>query len=251
MPFPDRNRLKQVSRTVVYVAPRHKLNVNNPPNVAALSAAGIAGDLAGSFIASGYMSAPATLVAYPFASVGKELKNYRLFRSHIKPYLPELAQLDLSAYQQSMIQKAVAGIDWPGAMPLEAVPAVSAPGYLERIASHEHSQATIFIIPRGVRLSYDARSISVTYAVAAYIKKPDTSGAAKRLDSATIQTVHHITYPRNIETYNPLTSPTTDALADRMKMLFAGNARMFMQAFNKALHTEQAKIRCYFADSCP
>ena len=251
MPFPARNELKQVSRTVVYLAPRHKLSVDNPTNLALSSASGIAGELAGGFLAAGYVSSPATVMIYPVFPGLTELKRYRQFRSHIKPYLPELAKLDLSAYQQRMIRKAVARIGWPGAMPVEAMPAITARGYLQRITAHNQSRATIFIIPRGVRLSNDVRSFVVTYGVAAYMKETGDSGKIRQLDSATIQTVQSIRFPRNIEAYNPLTSPTTDALADRMKMLFGDNARFFMRAFKNALRTEQAKITCYFADSCP
>lgn len=251
MPFPARNKLKQVSRTVVYVAPRHKLSVDNSPNLALLYASGFAGGGTGSFLATGYLSSPATVFIYPAIIVGTELKQYRQFRSHIKPYLPELAQLDLSAYQRNMIRKAVAGIGWARGTSQGMVPSSRKPGYLKGIARREPSKATIFIIPRGVRLSNDARSFVVTYGVAAYIKQSGNSGKVRQLDSATIQTVQSISFPRNIETYNPLTSPTTDALADRMKMLFGDNARFFMQAFKKALRTEQAKITCYFADSCP
>jgi hypothetical protein len=251
MPFPARNELKQVSRTVVYLAPQHRLGVNNPPNILLRSAAGVAGELAGNFLATGFLSSPAPVVIYPVISWGPELKEYRQFRSHIKPYLPELAKLDLSAYQQRMIRKAVAQVGWPGAMPVEAMPAVRAPGYLQRITVHNQSRATVFIIPRGVRLSNDVRSLVVIYGVAAYIKEAGDSGKIRQLDSATIQTVQSIRFPLDIEAYNPLTSPTTDALADRMKMLFGNHAGFFMRAFKQALRVEQAKITCYFADSCP
>lgn len=251
MPFPARNKLKQISRTVIYVEPKGGLGVDSPPNPALLYAGGVAGGEAGTYAATGYLVFPATVFIYPVLLVASDIHKYRRFRTDIKPYLSEVTELNFSGYERDMVRKAVAEIGWPGAMPLEVVPASGARGYLERIAAHNQSRATIFIIPRGVRLSYDVRSIYVTYGVAAYVKNSGDAGKVSRLDSATIQTVQSIRFPRNIEHYNPLTSPTTDALADRMKMLFGDHAGFFMQSFKQALRVEQAKITCYFADSCP
>lgn len=250
MPFPERNELKQVSRTVVYVEPEGRFGAGHLPNPALLYASGIAGAETGNYVATGYLGFPASVFIYPAVVVGSEIHQYRLFSSHIKAYLPEIWRLDLSGDERGMIRKAVSHIGWPGAMPLETVPASRKPGYLQGLASRDRSRATIFIIPRGVRMGYEARTIYVTYGVSVYIKDGGGSAKISRLNTATIQTVNHISFPQDIETYNPLTSPTTDALADRMKMLFADNAELFMRAFKKALRTEQAKISCYFADSC-
>jgi len=135
-------------------------------------------------------------------------------------------------------------------MPLVTVPASKKQGYLNGVASCNKTRATIFIIPCGARMGYDAKTILVSYGVAVYLKDADDPGKIDRVDTATIQTLHRIQFPQNIAAYNPLTSPTTDALADRMKMLFDDNADFFKQNFQQALRTEQGKITCYFADSC-
>ncbi len=251
MPFPERNELKQVSRTVIYVEPKGRLTYAHLPNPALLYASGITGAEAGNYVATGYLGFPAAVFVFPAVAVGSEIHEYSRFKSHIKRYLPEISRLDLSGYERDMIGEAVSHIGWPGAMPLETVPSSTKPGYLKDVASRDRSRATIFIIPRGVRMGYEARTIYVAYGVAVYLKNAGGHGKINRLNTATIQTVHRIRFPRNIQTYNPLTSPTTDALADRMEMLFGDNARFFVGAFNKALRTEQSKISCYFADSCP
>lgn|GEM_PF-4520198 len=90
MPFPQRNELKRVTRTVVYVEPQGGLQVSDVPNPALLYASGAAGSEAGYYAVTGFMGFPASVFIYPALYADSDISSYSKYQKDVKPYLPQL-----------------------------------------------------------------------------------------------------------------------------------------------------------------
>lgn len=251
IPFSHRNELKGMSRTVVYVTPYVAWKLNTFTGVSGLFLSGTAGSLAGFFAIAGFVAPPVDLLMVPLTLTAEESHHrYKAFATDIKPYGDEISHFQIPLEQEKMARRAIAAVPWLQNVAMQTIAQSKGVYFLRKTALREDTQATIFIVPRGVWLSYDAKTLTVSYGVVVYIKDPRRVSKVREFDSETFDTVRTIAYPYAVEHFNPLTAPTNDPVAWRVKVLFSNNGALFVGSLKEMLQAEQWKLTCFFVGSC-
>lgn len=244
-----------MSRTVVYVTPNVPRKLNTFPDAGdtgKLFLSATAGSLAryslaGYLATAGLVVPPVGLLMVPLTLTAGRLKA---FSTHIKPYGNEISHFQIILDQEKMAKRAIAAVPWLQNAAVKTIAQSKNVYFLRRAALHEDTQATIFIVPHRVQLSYDAETLTVSYRVVVYIKDSSRASKVREFDSETFDAVRTIAYPYAVEHFNLLTAPMIDPVAWRMKVLFSNDGALFIGSLKETLQAEQWKLTCYFVGDC-
>jgi hypothetical protein len=236
MPASRAITLQKMSKTIIYVTPRHS-KIAYQSDLSDMS-------YSGAFF-SGFLGGLAGVGLY---SWGYENQKQLEFRDKLKPYSKELAALPVAAEEKNAATEALSGVSWLKGLKIHEAHPRNDSYFFHHETLRQKTEATLFVIPLGIRLADDAKYVYAYFAVRAYYKHGVEPRTARSLVSSTVEARQAITYPEAVKHFNVLTAPTATPLGWRLQLLFAHDARMLRSAIKVVMQKASWDLRAYFPD---
>lgn len=233
----NRERLKNLSTTVIYVTPASSASVgakvswNNVPF-------GPHGSDALGFFLGGFLYTGAQ--AY---------YRHEAFAKNVGKYKTEIKRMDIPRIEKTHAWSALHEVKWLHDAKFETLSYDGHSDFVHRTVLKTPTQAVIFIYP-GSFISDNAKAVGMSYAVVSYVRIHASRVLVRELDSGTVSAQVAVEYPEKYSQFNELTAPTTTAAAWRLEYLFAGKGTTFFNTLAEAIQQAGWKLKCYLAEHC-
>lgn len=228
--------MQKMSKTIVYVSPQHsKIAYQSDLSNVSYSGAFFSGFLGG-------------LAGVGLYSWGYENQKKQELKDQLKPYSKELAELPVAEEEKNAAAEALSGVSWLKSLKIHEVHPRNDSYFFHHETLRQKTEATLFVVPLGIRLADDAKYVYVYFAVRAYYKNGTDTQTAKPLVSSTLEAQQAIPYPEAVKNFNVLTAPTATPLGWRLQLLFAHDARLLRGAIKVVMQKASWKLRAYFPD---